>query len=546
MKQQNKIIFLVGILCLGIFLRFHGLSQRGLIDHDEGYYHEMVKTLHAGMRYIAGFLTGHSSQETLGAYILQHGGQSRFAGKPMYELLGAFFSFVVGLSDATLPILSSFFGVFTVWVVYGIGRDLWEVKAGLWAGFLLALSWYHILYSRSAYPHVTSVFFMYLALWCLIRFWRAVEEGKRMRFWSWSAGLAAGTAFTCHYNLFWVPCVLAVTFCTRKAGKRLPERFSTFLSFCIAALLPILAWELTTQLIKYFIYSRPHVLEALQGSTGRNQFLPYIVDVLWQMQKGGGATWGNPDPFFYVKSLFIQEGVLFGTMLFLGIALLIQGGVKRKDISFLSPALFVVIPLLLWSAHSHTPSTRTFVAAIPASSLCAAFALTHFQKKTHIFPFALRILLVGLFVELFLTHGISQTQPLFTQRSGFREAVHFMASHQGVKHLSSNVNVSRVYVGRDNALDMDISFGTARDPKGKRDISFSLLREKMREGFSYLLLDPYREDYSNQLVEFARTQKPVFVAAHTSRLDGAKAPFSWRQESGTKEFVEIYALRDLL
>jgi len=75
-----------------------------------------------------------------------------------YIQAGAMWLF--GESLTGLRTLSAIFGALCVPVVYGIGRVGWGRVAGITAGWLLAISHFHIQYSRIALNNIESVWFM--------------------------------------------------------------------------------------------------------------------------------------------------------------------------------------------------------------------------------------------------------------------------------------------------------------------------------------------------------------------------------------------------
>jgi len=54
LQRRYKVLVLVVILCLAGYLRFYGVTQRGLVDHDEAAYLLEVKSLIAGLQVMAG------------------------------------------------------------------------------------------------------------------------------------------------------------------------------------------------------------------------------------------------------------------------------------------------------------------------------------------------------------------------------------------------------------------------------------------------------------------------------------------------------------
>ena len=84
-----------------------------------------------------------------------------------------------GLDEASLRLTSAFYGVVAVFGLYLLGRALYNPVVGLLAALLLALSPWHIHFSRIAFNLIALPTFFILGLACLIR---ALERGSRRSF----------------------------------------------------------------------------------------------------------------------------------------------------------------------------------------------------------------------------------------------------------------------------------------------------------------------------------------------------------------------------
>lgn len=79
------------------------------------------------------------------------------------------------------------FGTLTLPLCFWIGRSLGGARLGLWAMLLVALSPFHIFYSREAYDYSTTMFFAMATIGCALEYWQRREHsGVR----SWPMGLA--------------------------------------------------------------------------------------------------------------------------------------------------------------------------------------------------------------------------------------------------------------------------------------------------------------------------------------------------------------------
>lgn len=69
---------------------------------------------------------------------------------PLYYLLLKVWSYIFGTSEIALRFPSILFGLLTVYLVYLIGKELFNKRIGLTAGILLATSGLHVYYSQEA------------------------------------------------------------------------------------------------------------------------------------------------------------------------------------------------------------------------------------------------------------------------------------------------------------------------------------------------------------------------------------------------------------
>lgn len=97
---------------------------------------------------------------------------------PLYYLLLRLWSQVFGISEVSARGLSIVFGLATVYVVFLLGKKLFDRKIGVVAALLLATSGLHVYYSQEARMYAMTTFFTALAFYLFTR----VGE-RRGKFW---------------------------------------------------------------------------------------------------------------------------------------------------------------------------------------------------------------------------------------------------------------------------------------------------------------------------------------------------------------------------
>lgn len=70
---------------------------------------------------------------------------------PLYLYITAPIVGLLGLSEFSTRLLSSLAGISAIYFVYLIAKNIWDKKAGVFAAFVLAISPWHLFYSRGAF-----------------------------------------------------------------------------------------------------------------------------------------------------------------------------------------------------------------------------------------------------------------------------------------------------------------------------------------------------------------------------------------------------------
>jgi 4-amino-4-deoxy-L-arabinose transferase-like glycosyltransferase len=91
---------------------------------------------------------------------------------PAYFVVVNLWCKLVTLSDASLRLPSALMGIASVWIVYKLGRQLFDASTALTAAALLAVWPYHIAYSQEARPYAMLMLVVALCLWAFVRLMR--------------------------------------------------------------------------------------------------------------------------------------------------------------------------------------------------------------------------------------------------------------------------------------------------------------------------------------------------------------------------------------
>ena len=116
---------------------------------------------------------------------------------PLYYLIGHVW-FAISTNDTWVRLISWTAGVFTIWLMYLVGRELFSRRTGLWAAALAAGSPFLYWYSREASDYSLLIAFSAASLYFLAR------SANRGGWANWTAYVLTTTAalFTHYYGAF--------------------------------------------------------------------------------------------------------------------------------------------------------------------------------------------------------------------------------------------------------------------------------------------------------------------------------------------------------
>ncbi|MCD6219106.1 glycosyltransferase family 39 protein [Candidatus Calescamantes bacterium] len=146
-EGKLPLIYLLILLSLAAFLRIYRLDQESL------WYDELVSVHH---------ITHHSFHELV-SYIPKR------EGKPPGYYLFLYMWSKMGISPFMLRLFSSLCGIFSVWMIYLLGREWKDEKTGLLASFLLTISPYHVWYSQETRMYSFLMLMVVISSFYLLR-----------------------------------------------------------------------------------------------------------------------------------------------------------------------------------------------------------------------------------------------------------------------------------------------------------------------------------------------------------------------------------------
>ncbi|WP_445630973.1 ArnT family glycosyltransferase [Nostoc sp. DSM 114167] len=172
---------LVWILPLLLFTSGHN----SLMAHDEGLYASRARLMFDSGNWITPWETAH--HKTPGPY----------------WLIASFYK-LFGISDTSARLPSMIAAIFSLWLVYEIGKIMLGKKLGWLAAAILSVEFLWLQYSRLSTPDVPMVLLVLLAILSLIK----TELHPKYRYWwSFLAGLSLSLGFLVRSFMIFLPII---------------------------------------------------------------------------------------------------------------------------------------------------------------------------------------------------------------------------------------------------------------------------------------------------------------------------------------------------
>ena len=408
------------ILILAAGLRFYNLNNRGIFDYDEAWYLLEGKTLYNTLQF-----TWHKATEKktehrrLKDYLKERGTVPVTSFKPGHTLLVLLGLLCFGPNDYASFAVSALLGTLTVYLLYRLTARIYGPTVGILAGLILALSPFHIGYSRAGYAQANSLFFVALGLYLWV-----AQRGKESRGATrlFLSGCAVGYAFTCHFNLFTIPPLLLAceTFYILKRRAYFSTTYSRIRRLATLGLglgLPPFLFELPARLLR------------LAGRLPDGQ-QTYFEQFLYRGRLAGELHLSFSGASALLEKLLVSEGALI--VAGMGIAI-VWAGLKFRTTTFEDRAVLALffVPALPWSILSVglPPLYRTFaVLSLPVSILSAAGLIRLSAWLSQRLPAGRRLALPLIYL-LILGNGIFHVKGLLPVRSTYREATDAWIAH---------------------------------------------------------------------------------------------------------------------
>ncbi len=346
-----------------------------------------------------------------------------------FTLPAAAIMFLVGEGPAALLLMNAFFGTMAVLILYSLCRILLSPAVALIASALLAVSPYHLIYTRSAFAHTTAgcAALLSIYLWAL----------GRSRLWSRRktfllSGLACGYAATCHYSIaYFAGIPLFMELFTFREREDIPTSVNqSVINHCLKAT----AWMCLGFAIPFFAIESIFI-SARIAATVSNSYLPmhtffqgiaYHVELLIRGGTVGDQFIHTDVAWSMIKYFTHWHGPVALGLALVGMVLLLG---KRTASSIAAWLVLASIFMLLIQSH---PIARGLNGTLPFLAICTAVAANRAMLLLRS-NLKLAYASVTILICVILTPAIRQSVTLHSKSSDLALACQFLSDVEPAK-----------------------------------------------------------------------------------------------------------------
>ena len=420
-------IWIILVLILAAIINFYNITHGGLSNFDEATY-------------------SYAAKQVLNGNLLYLGG----GFKPVYMVFVTISNLLFGIHNYSGTIISGLFGLLSIYVTYLIGLKLFNRKIGTIAGLILAVTQYHIYFSKVTLAEVVSTAFYGLTI--LVYIYSYTAEKKAQNWILLLVSLLIGINFLIRYNSPVIIGILLIFELVHLISKR---------------------YDLKTTIKRALIISVPALVIMVAASIAYWVLAPHNTNMAWQVsfRTTQGLvdlitrTGKEADFLYYARGLWHLTSPITLILGVLGLFVL-----NKKKEGHIVTVWFLFLFLFYSSYYIH--QTRLFLPAVPALVLLAAKAITYFKSK--IIQLILLILIVS--SSLFLSIGTITKSSL-----GYENAANYVISKNPAGVIDSQFGLYMYYfdgkIPRERQVRLELVNSTEQ------------LKRLNTEGYEYIILD---------------------------------------------------------
>jgi 4-amino-4-deoxy-L-arabinose transferase-like glycosyltransferase len=481
------------IICLSIFLRFYGLTEKGICNSDAAVYTLEGRWFYSIIKSLK-YMDFSKIKEQVEGLPLRH-------AKPTHSLFVALFGFLTGgVKDYTASYEAAAFGCLTILLTFFFAKALYNEKVALLSSLLLSIMPYHLIYSREGMAESISLFFLLLCAFFNVK----SKKDKKFAYFIISS-LSAGIAGTC--NRRYIPILLLyMLFSNIKNAKKI-------LLFLLLFPLPFITWQIPYHKASLFYKKEGCVLPFdtyLERLLLKSKASAHMVKRMIKEEQ-------RKDFIPMVYCLFINAGklatlpILFSSLFFVLLYVL-----RRRCIFSDFHAVFLILlPFAFFSLFATDRFCPRYLSpSLSAMCIGASVFLSALSKKIFFPLFSLIILFCAV-----------EDMAILKLKSGYKEVRDYLLKNFGTpKHIAIRGWRSNIYCKFEDVE-------TLASIRRGRETLLSL----KKKGYNVILIDvdKYLVDREEQreILEYVeKNTSPIFVA----KDNRAESFWYWAEEMDRK------------
>lgn len=305
---------------------------------------------------------------------------------------------ICGATIAGARTLSAFVGTLTVLTTLLLGRVLGGRRFGWVAALVVAISAYHIHFSRLASNQIFDPFVATLTLWLL---WRALKGTRGAAVWG-LAGMMAGFGWYLYFGARWVTFMMGLWLLWRALAEHrfLARRWrglATLIAGWLVVASPLLLWylahpsDLTARYNAVSIFASGWLEREVQ-ITGKSAFA-LLLQQFWRSLTAFHLT---SDPTFWYRPEAPLLDFALGALMLAGmIAALLRWRWPSRGLTLL---WFWSTLVMAWVMTENPPSSQRGLLLVPAVAFLVAWGvegvLSALRRRQRAALWAVRLLLI--------------------------------------------------------------------------------------------------------------------------------------------------------
>ena len=303
--QRKTLLCLLGILFLAVFFRFWQLGSfpPGVFQD------EAVNTMDALNNPGQPFYPANNGREGL-----------------FMNLIALSFKFF-GVNTVALRLVSAIIGTLTVLGIYFLGKELTKKEnIGLWSSLFVALSFWHINFSRISFRVIMLPFAIVWFLYFLIKAFNRKLESDKTSWWDLAAsGFFFGLGFYTYTTfrltgvllLFFVLLYYLIVFIKKKEFKSFFGQCLFFGLIGIIVLIPLISYfvahpaDFFGRTSQVMVFAQENPIKALFDSLGKHlAMFNFHGDWNWRHNIAGAPQLEGITGFFFLIGIILSLGSL--------------------------------------------------------------------------------------------------------------------------------------------------------------------------------------------------------------------------------------------